>query len=290
MKTKALLLICFIASQTLFAQGISVQGIARDNQKSAIADEDMTFTFEIQNESDGAVQYSEYQQIKTDPYGVFSHIIGTGTATGGTQFQNVQFMQTPMKLVIKVDYNGSNGLVISDRPFQHTPYAISANNGVPTGTIVPFAGVVQYIPPGWALCNGSAHGSTNLQAVLGSANTPNLQGMFLRGTGTSPVNGQAGPALRTMQGELFKSHAHADDFAISNAGNHSHGVHHSGSGSGINVRTAQNRSLGAYNENPELMRTSSSGAHNHNLTGNIKNTGGNETRPVNYGVNYIIKL
>ena len=40
------------------------------------------------------------------------------------------------------------------------------NNAAPTGTVVMFASCTA--PEGWHLCNGTAHGSSALQALLGS--------------------------------------------------------------------------------------------------------------------------
>ena len=93
---------------------------------------------------------------------------------------------------------------------KHVPYAIAANNGVPSGSIMPFIGT--QAPAGWVLCDGAplpTDGSADyLIALLGSNNAPNLQGMFLRGTGTSPVNNQAGPALMATQEDQNKEHDH----------------------------------------------------------------------------------
>lgn len=50
----------------------------------------------------------------------------------------------------------------------------------PTGLIVHHSGSTA--PQGWAVCDGSAHGSAALLALLGSANTPNLTDMFVRTT------------------------------------------------------------------------------------------------------------
>ena len=45
------------------------------------------------------------------------------------------------------------------------------------------------------------------------------------------------------------------------------------------------------NGNKRTSRTTASaGNHTHTVKGNSNTTGGAETRPVNYGVNYIIKL
>ena len=98
MKTKLLFLIYVLANSAIIAQtanmGISVQGIARDAQKAAIVDELLTFTFEIKDESGVTSYYKEDVDIRTDPYGVFSHIIGTGNVLAGSgDFREIPFRQ-----------------------------------------------------------------------------------------------------------------------------------------------------------------------------------------------------
>src|SRR5690554_1500138 len=156
MKAKLLFLIGFFACQTAVAQtspGISVQGIARDAERAAIVDELLTFTFEIRDPSEGMSYYKENVMIKTDPYGVFSHIIGTGNSDSDKKFNEIPFGQAHMNLLITVGYD-NNIVEISNGPFQYAPYAKSAENGVPTGTIVAFAGQEKDIPKGWVLCDG----------------------------------------------------------------------------------------------------------------------------------------
>lgn len=294
MKTNIILLILLLAGQAIFAQtnpGIAVQGIARDADKAALVDEPLTFVFEIQDASGGTSYYKEDVNIKTDPYGVFSHIIGTGNVLAGSgNFNEIPFGQKHMKLIITVKYNGGD-IVVSNSPFQYTPYAKSAENGVPTGTIVAFAGAEANIPAGWTLCDGRAlntvNGSQNLINLIGS-NAPDLRGMFLRGTGTSPVNGQAGPALRQTQQDSFESHTHGHNITTASAGSHTHSYWdrsiNEASGSGDYADGD-----GTGGQEPEKT-TSSSGAHTHAINGGVLNTGDAETRPVNYGINYIIKL
>jgi hypothetical protein len=292
MKTIFSLLICLFSYLSMTAQGISVQGIARDAQKAALVDEFLTFTFDIQGQVNGTVTsfYKEKVDITTDPYGVFSHIIGTGSVLAGSgNFIDIPFGQTHMKLVITVNYNGSN-TEISNAPFQYTPYAKSAENGVPTGTIVAFAGVEGNLPAGWTLCDGrplnNVTGSANLIALIG-ANAPNLQGMFLRGTGTSPINNQAGPALRDTQDDAIESHTSTG--STTTTGDHKHKYadrYHSDS-----VPDDSDAGVGSGDQNGnknDVLDTGGTGAHDHNVS--VSYTGGNETRPVNYGVNYIIKL
>lgn len=63
---------------------------------------------------------------------------------------------------------------------------------VPVGTIVAYGG--SSAPAGWHLCNGSAHESPALLAVLGSGNTPDLNGKFLVGAGAGYAAGSTGGA------------------------------------------------------------------------------------------------
>ena len=73
MKQVYITFIALIFSITLFAQGIAVQGIARDNDNSAISDENMVFTFSIV-ETNNTELYKETETIRTDNFGIFSHI------------------------------------------------------------------------------------------------------------------------------------------------------------------------------------------------------------------------
>ena len=276
-----------VTAQTV-TSGISVQGIARDADKAAIGDEQMTFTFEILDAAGGTSYYKEDVLIKTDPYGVFSHIIGTGNILSGSgNFIEIPFSQKLMKLVINVTYRG-NQINLSNAPFQYTPYAKSAENGVPTGTIVAYAGAAANVPAGWTLCDGKdlngVPGSLNLRNLLGTNLAPNLQGMFLRGTGTSPVNNQAGPALRQTQQDGIESHSSTGD--TSTDGSHTHkwlfGLEQDDQGTGGNP-DEYTRAGGSVTDAIEAA-----GSHKHTV--NVNYTGLSETRPVNYGVNYIIKL
>ena len=296
MKAKLLFLIGFFACQTIFGQnipGISVQGIARDAERAAIVDELLTFTFEITDPSKGLSHYKENVTIKTDPYGVFSHIIGTGNSQNDKKFNEIPFGQAHMNLLITVSYD-NNIVEISNGPFQYAPYAKSAENGVPTGTIVAFAGQEANVPKGWVLCDGrtltTIPDSGNLVELIGN-NVPDLRGMFLRGTGTSPVNGQDGPALGETQEDAFKQHEIYG--ATSVDGNHNHQLHidTGAGGSGLYTLTINADNVYAPAGGPGNIApaTTSSGNHDHKLNG--ESVGGDdETRPVNYGVNYIIKL
>jgi len=61
---------------------------------------------------------------------------------------------------------------------------------MPIGAIIMWGGTAA--PTGWHLCDGSAHGSSALQGILGSVNTPNLRDRFIVGAGSLYAQGATG--------------------------------------------------------------------------------------------------
>ena len=297
---KTLILYCFLlfTFSTTFAQGIAVQGIARNNESSAIVDTQLTFKFSIVK-SDNTVLYIEQENIRTDQFGVFSHIITTGNPDAGYSFSSVDFSIENLKLKVTINYNGTS-IEVYDQPFYYTPLAIyakkagiatNADDGVPTGSIMPYIGTTA--PTGWVLCDGqdisSITGSDALISLLGENNVPDLQGMFLRGAGANEQGGvydaHIGPDLKEFQNDGFESHLHNVSLSTNTTGNHYHSylmrsLRRDASGGGRNNYLVDDTS----------GNTSVAGDHAHSVNGNTGSTGITETRPVNYGVNYIIKL
>ncbi|OJW34629.1 MAG: hypothetical protein BGO54_07820 [Sphingobacteriales bacterium 46-32] len=157
----------------------------------------------------------------------------------------------------------------------------------PIGTILAFAGNIDKIPAGWKLCNGdilSIHGNEEVFNVIGynwgkqpngDFNLPDLRGVFLRGvsfnSGQDPdvdarnANGGGEKnAVGSSQGDAFAKHSHPVHIGVSQPG-------------GSNI-------------NESICADDDGGVH---LT--VKNkaiateVGGNETRPKNKYVNYIIR-
>ncbi|MAZ29043.1 MAG: hypothetical protein CL868_18435 [Cytophagaceae bacterium] len=275
------------AQSTAEANGIAIQGIARDDNNTAMADEDIKLEFTIyflDSSNNPANIYTENKTLHTDAFGVFSHVI----QPGNVNYSKIANTEAYLKI------EDADGVVFSDEKLKMVPYAVSAYNGVPTGAIMPFLGTTA--PDGWMLCDGSAipntAAGTYLKALLGGNNVPDLRGTFLRGTGTSPTNGQNGPNLNGYQGENLKSHLHYVDLQTSLQGDHNHT---NGSYSQLLANDGRNTVASLDNSAGEPKLTSSAtmlpaGSHIHDVEGNTNNFGGNETRPVNYGVNYIIKL
>lgn len=156
----------------------------------------------------------------------------------------------------------------------------------PAGTIIPFAGSTA--PEGWALCDGSTVSRTTyvaLYSALGDAwgngdgsttfHLPDLRGRFLRGVDAAAGNdpdagsrtaanagGNTGDAVGSVQDHQNASHSHG-------------------------LVTAYQASVGANNSSTPINRYAVNSSRNDNSTGG---SGGNESRPKNANVNYIIKL
>ena len=280
MKSKLLLLsfLMLLSVTTNYAQssasqgGIAVQGIARDNNNTARISTPINLTFRFYYGANILI-YEIAKTVITDGFGVFSVVLEPGATNNILMSNNQAFLRI-----------SEGTTIISDEILRQVPYAIAAANGVPTGSIMPYIGTTA--PDGWLLCDGLTNvpQPSALYNLIGST-TPNLRGMFLRGTGTSPVNSEAGPALKTMQGDELKSHNHA---TTENPHTHNYDDIYFAESTG---QIALPNSLGANgsdrdNKGFEISRTSA--AARTGLT--INNNGGTETRPVNYGVNYIIKL
>ena len=292
MKSKLLLLsfLMLLSVTTNYAQssasqgGIAVQGIARDNNNTARISTPINLTFRFYYGANILI-YEIAKTVTTDGFGVFSVVLEPGATNNILMTNNQAFLRI-----------SEGTTIISDEILRQVPYAIAAANGVPTGSIMPYIGTT--VPDGWVLCDGRSlstiPGSAALIALVGSA-APNLQGMFLRGTGTSPMNNQPGPALKAMQGEELKSHQHSSGSLVNSTnGSHIHSItfhndDHNGSGGTAKDGLEDDTALGQSNTDNN-KDTNASGDHTHAITGSTAPIGGNETRPVNYGVNYIIKL
>lgn len=297
MKTKllslAFLMLFTITSsygQSSFEQaGIAVQGIARDNNNTVLANQTISLTFELyyidSSNYEKSISSPETLNIETDAFGVFSHIVDPG------EVNNPKFANNQVYLRIK---KGSE--IISNELLKHIPYAISANNGVPTGSIMPFIGTTA--PTGWAMCNGDYLPSTAtaLIALIGNK-TPDLRGMFLRGAGDDNRANTVTVLLKGTQLDATEKHAHGKgSLSVSNNGNHNH---NNGDYKYLLKRDGIDTAEGFDNTDdlniePNIKnayKMLDAGSHNHTVSGRTADEGTiGETRPINYGVNYIIKL
>ena len=276
------------AQTNVTSSGMSIQGIARDETNAAIANIDqLALVFTVYYLGTGNSEQpilTKTANVKTDNFGVFSYVLDIDQL----QYNQISSHSTYLKV-------NQGSVVFSNEKLQAVPYAIFAQNGVPTGAIMPFVGTVA--PRGWLLCDGSVFddnaNNTSLKALLGTNRSPDLRAMFLRGTGNG--NGHTGPTLKTVQQDDLKQHLHGININTNTTGEHSHSIKrraNPSNGTYDKGDAHQDENSASTTDNGDLgdFSVSSAGNHAHNVNGNTANTGGTETRPINYGVNYIIKI
>jgi microcystin-dependent protein len=253
----------------------------------------------------GANVYQEEHNLQTDMFGVYSISVGSVMPN---DFKKINFskQQHGMRVEVKRIQDASY-ITMHNEALDYLPYARSAANGLPVGSIVSFAGEVSQVPAGWMLCDGtsiSAAQYAQLFHVIGNSwggngtnfNVPDLRGRFLRGVSAdsnndpdknsrtaSAAGGNTGNNVGSLQTEGMKSHNHT----MESAGAHSHGLereihrHHrsfSGANDAEHTLIANSGTLWTSGVN-------SAGAHTHTINA----IGGSESRPKNVNVHYIIK-
>lgn len=186
---------------------------------------------------------------------------------------------------------------------------------MPTGTVLAFAGSTA--PSGWLLCDGTAYLQSDYPALFGviasTYNTqtnpttgasyttsagqfrvPDYRGCFLRSSGQASglpvvtVGGFQNQAT-AKNGLTNSSSSVSASGSTSTDGNHQHGIDLRNSGGGLGYPATTN------NGDATDLNTGFAGSHSHSVsvsgTAAAQTiTGDVETRPINKGVMYIIKV
>jgi microcystin-dependent protein len=274
------------AQTTASDAGIAIQGIARDNNNTAVANSYLSFDFSLYHSSPPQIIFQEIKRIKTDAFGVFSYVLNVAPSVYTSFAANQVFLKIQ-------DY--TTGVIISDEVLKQVPYAIAASNGVPTGSIMPFIGTVA--PSGWVLCNGQSlttvKGAAGLIALLGSNSVPDLQGAFLKGAGRSIKAYVVEAPLKDFQDQSLKNHNHNSGALKSDNKDLGNLAASADTWKNLDMEVQRGRDY----TNVSLLMTksgdqyNSKGNHDHAISGSTADAGDStEIRPYNYGVNYIIKL
>jgi microcystin-dependent protein len=207
---------------------------------------------------------------------------------------------------LKIKLPSAGGIYESDGStpvITETSGVVSIDNSVigsvPAGMLGPFAN--NSIPSGWLACDGSAVSRSTysvLYAVIGTTwgsgdgsstfNLPDLEGAFLRGTGSHGTsnmadgNDFAGPSVGSYENDQFQNHGHQIRRAIATSTDVQLGLVESGtSGDSSTLWTSD---TGSGSNAPSTINA-------YNATTNSYGTPrtGDETRPFNAGVKYCIK-
>ena len=293
---------------TAFAQGttaFTLQGRLNSGASAANGSYDLTFAVFDANVNGNRVAGPITNSAVAVSNGLFTVTLdfGAGVFTGTNYW--VEMFVSPAGA-------GTFVKLVPRQQLTPAPYALSAmtvaqpqaNILSPPGAIIAFGG--NNIPAGWLLCNGTNVSRTtyaSLFAAIGTAwgtgdgsttfNLPDMRGNFLRGvdggagndpdTANRTVNpnslfpggntGNANDAVGSYQVDQFASHNH-DNGAVT-CGNFNYPHSYNPNGLGTLENNIPSPAVPWGNENE--------------YTGLTKNSGGNETRPKNVYVNYIIK-
>ena len=291
-----LILACYFGfgQANITSTGITIQGIAKNIDNSARTTTNISITATLYSKLNNVSTdiLSRTATITTDEYGVFNYVF----AIDSSLFAYVTRKETWFKIA-------TGNVVFVDEKLGAVAYSLYAQNGVPTGSIMPYAGTIA--PAGWLLADGSAiptdASCDDLRNLYGS-NLPNLKGFFLRGIGAqtlSSVDYKGANTVKAIQLDSMQLHNHT--ITVSGSTNtvdgHSHRINLDRGGSNNRQWNAVVGDAGNQGDERTSLQNaiSAAGDHNHSFTvggDNLNNqaNGGNETRPVNYGVNYIIKI
>lgn len=298
-------LFILVVSLSLNAQnlptGFNYQAVVRDAAGYPKKGENVNLRFSFYpGEFSNTAEYIETHQVRTDSLGIVTLSIGSGSKTGGTvdSFSDIRFDSVAFWMEVEINDAG-NWISLSKQQLLSVPYARVASRVaydmplVPVGTILPFAGTIDKIPDGWLLCDGSMVSRSDYNVLFSTIGTnwgrgdgvttfhlPDFRGLFLRGVdkGTQPGGGvtgrdpdrdgrfpiadggNAGNEVGSAQWDMF--------------GRHSHGYYDLFNPWDTSADDAKQRAA-QINEHREDRRTS--------------DEGGNETRPRNAYVYYIVK-
>ena len=281
MKKAYILLAGILLSLSAISQNVpqkmSYQSVIRNSNNELVVNQSCNVgvkIIKVTTSGNQNVYVENHSNSITNANGLLSLQIGNGTPTSGS-FSEINWSDGPFSIEITTTPAGQTAVTTLSELLT-VPYAITAANGVPVGTIISFGG--NTIPAGYFECNGDNTKLITdypaLANVLGdfwgpSSSTftlPDLRGYFLRGvsgvSGNDPdvsdriPSGNGGAnAVGSTQTDAFKTHTHTESKQTTGPGVDSGGLN-------WNV---------------------------HQTTGETTATGGNETRPKNAYVRYIIK-
>ncbi|MBS1536364.1 MAG: tail fiber protein [Bacteroidetes bacterium] len=257
---------------------------------------------------DFKVYYTDNLGTVVYSYGPLSAAaVNYNATTGEISYIMTGISKTRKSLTAKVFLDGS-GTAFESKEF----YTSSANTNPPIGTIIPYYGTAASVAAlnlgGWFLCDGTSIASisadvlfpdekTTLQSIIGSANLPDLRGLFLRGidpAGGTQYDPDADRAVGNVQDDAFQNHTHTGVYAASATNNASGNVSLSVGTTGTSAATS-----GSGGPTVVTSVSVSGDTHSHSITNvnnnttstsNSANANATETRPVNAAVNYLIKV
>ena len=198
------LMVAMAANAQNSGLGFNYQAVVRNVNGILLADSDVNLRVSLYPGQQASIPtWVETHTVHTDFSGCFGITVGKGDRDNCSIVQNysdVNFSSIYYWLKIEI-LEGDTYREVSYSQLPSSPYAdVAFNSIIPAGVIVPFGGEVENIPSGWLLCDGSEVSRSeyaNLYNAVGvcwgigdgstTFNLPDMRGMFLRG-----VSGESG--------------------------------------------------------------------------------------------------
>jgi hypothetical protein len=129
-------LFCAITFAQSVPQGINYQALARDANGDVLMNQTLTIQFSVISDiTTSAVSWQETHTVSTNDYGLYTAIIGQGTATNvgsSASFDVIDWGASNHLLKVEVDF-GSGYLDMGTTAFMSVPYSIYSANPGPQG-------------------------------------------------------------------------------------------------------------------------------------------------------------
>ena len=150
------ILFCAITFAQSVPQGINYQAVARDSTGTVLMNQNLTIQFSVISDiTTSAVSWQETHTVTTNDYGLYTAIIGGGTATSvgsSASFDVIDWGASNHLLKVEVNYGG--GLVdMGTTAFMSVPYALYSATGSSTSTCglsigdTTQGGIIFYLDP-----------------------------------------------------------------------------------------------------------------------------------------------
>ena len=133
-------LFCAITFAQSVPQGINYQAVARDANGDVLMNQTLTIQFSVISDiTTSAVSWQETHTVSTNDYGLYTAIIGQGTATSvgsSVTFDVIDWGVSNHLLKVEVDYGG--GLIdMGTTAFMSVPYSMNAKTAETASNVDP---------------------------------------------------------------------------------------------------------------------------------------------------------
>ncbi|MDB4250940.1 hypothetical protein N9815_01280 [Flavobacteriales bacterium] len=129
-------LFCAITFAQSVPQGINYQAVARDASGAVLMNQALTIQFSVISDiATSAVSWQETHTVSTNDYGLYTAIIGQGTATSvgsSVTFDVIDWGASNHLLKVEVDF-GSGYVDMGTTAFMSVPYSLYSANSDPVG-------------------------------------------------------------------------------------------------------------------------------------------------------------